>query len=99
MTIELVDPRGQEDRSSRRLATRVADPSRLRRIGFLSNEEEHPTGPHFPGYTRVLARLLGERLGIREFHLEIKPVLSRPADADMIARFQGYDAVINGLAK
>lgn len=97
--IQLVDPRGALDRPGKRLARRVGDPTRLRRIGFLSNEAEHPTGPHFVGYTRVLGRLLNERLGITEFHLEIKPVLSRPADPEMIARFQGYDAVINGLAK
>lgn len=97
--IELVDPRGILERPAKRLARRVADPSRLRRIGFLSNEAEHPTGPHFVGYTRVLARLLTARLGITDFHLEVKPVLSRPAAPEMIARFQGYDAVINGLAK
>lgn len=97
--IELVDPRGNRNDDARRLAPRVGDPSRLRRIGFLSNEAEHPTGPHFPGYARVLSRLLGERLGISDFHLEIKPVLSRPADAEMLARLRGYDAVVNGLAK
>lgn len=97
--IELVDPRGRSERSAKRLAPRVGDPRRLRRIGFLSNEAEHPTGPHFVGYTRVLARMLRERLGIETFHLEIKPVLSRPAEPEMIARFRGYDAVVNGLAK
>jgi hypothetical protein len=97
--IQLVDPRGTLERPSKRLARRVGDPARLRRIGFLSNEAEHPTGPHFVGYTRVLGRMLNERLGITDFHLEIKPVLSRPAEPDMIARFQGYDAVVNGLAK
>jgi hypothetical protein len=97
--IELVDPRGRSETSAKRLAPRAGDPRKLSRIGFLSNEAEHPTGPHFPGYTRVLARMLGDRLGITEFHLEIKPVLSRPAEPDMIARFRGYDAVINGLAK
>lgn len=97
--IELVDPRGIEERPGKRLAPRVGDPRLLRRIGFLSNEAEHPTGPHFPGYTRVLGRLLRERLGKIELHLEIKPVLSRPADAEMIGRFRGWDAVVNGLAK
>jgi len=97
--IDLVDPRGIDDRVPTRLARRVAGPQELRRIGFLSNEPEHPTGPHFPGYTRVLARMLRERLGVLEFHLEIKPVLSLPADSEMIARFRGYDAVLNGLAK
>lgn len=97
--IELIDPRGPSDASVARLARRVERPSELRRIGFLCNEREHMTGPHFPGYTRVLERALRERLGIGEFHREIKPVLSRPADADMIARFSGYDGVINGLAK
>lgn len=97
--IELVDPRGKSEQTEKRLAPRVGDPRKLRRIGFLSNEAEHPTGPHFVGYTRVLGRMLRERLGITEFHLEIKPVLSRPAEPDMIARFRGYDAVINGLAK
>jgi hypothetical protein len=97
--IQLVDPRGKLERPAKRLAPRVGDPARLRRIGFLSNEAEHPTGPHFVGYTRVLGRLLRERLGDVEFHLEIKPVLSRPAEPEMIARFRGYDGVINGLAK
>lgn len=97
--IELVDPRGRIERTAKRLAPRVGDPRKLRRIGFLSNEAEHPTGPHFVGYTRVLARMLRERLGIEDFHLEVKPVLSRPAEPEMIARFRGYDAVVNGLAK
>ena len=43
--------------------------------------------------------MLRDELGVDEFHLEIKPVLSRPADAEMLDRFRGYDAVINGLAK
>lgn len=97
--IELVDPRGLQAESSHRLATRVGSPEALRRIGFLSNEKEHMTGPHFPGYTRVLERALRDRLGVTDFHLEIKPVLSRPAEADMIERFSGFDGVINGLAK
>lgn len=97
--IELIDPRGAAPEASRTLSPRVGTPDALRRIGFLSNEPEHMTGPHFPGYTRVLERALRERLGITEFHLEIKPVLSRPAEADMIERFSGFDGVINGLAK
>ena len=97
--IELVDPRGCDDSVATHLARRVRDPSEIRKIGFLSNEPEHMTGPHFPGYTRVLERALRERLGVSEFHREIKPVLSRPADSEMIARFGGYDGVINGLAK
>ena len=97
--IELVDPRGRNVSAAVELAPRVPRPADLRKIGFLSNEQEHMTGPHFPGYTRVLERALRERLGISEFHSEIKPVLSRPADNEMIARFSGYDGVINGLAK
>ncbi|MCR9092887.1 MAG: hypothetical protein NXI30_01600 [bacterium] len=97
--IELVDPRGAMPERSKSLARRVGSPEALRRVGFLSNEPEHMTGPHFPGYTRVLERALRERLGIRDFHLEIKPVLSRPAEAEMIERFSGFDGVINGLAK
>ena len=71
----------------------------LRRIGFLSNEGEHLTGPHFPGYTRVLEGVLHERFPHVTYHREIKPVLSRPAEPDMVAQFLEYDAVINGLAK
>lgn len=97
--IELIDPRGSDDSAGVRLARRVRYASEIRKIGFLSNEQEHMTGPHFPGYTRILERALRERLGVSEFHREIKPVLSRPADSDMIARFSGYDGVINGLAK
>lgn len=97
--IELIDPRGSDDPAGVRLARRVRYASEIRKIGFLSNEQEHMTGPHFPGYTRILERALRERLGVSEFHREIKPVLSRPADSEMIARFSGYDGVINGLAK
>ena len=97
--IELVDPRGNDDRPSRRLASRLGDPRRARRIGFLSNEAEHMTGPHFPGYTRVLEGVFRQRLGVTDYHREVKPVLSRPATDDMIAAFDGYDAVVNGLAK
>ena len=97
--IELVDPRGQRADRELGLAPRVSNAEAIRRIGFLSNEPEHLTGPHFPGYTRVLEEALRERFGNLEFHREIKPVLSRPAGSDMIARFSGYDGVINGLAK
>ena len=97
--IELVDPRGVAPKAARSLARRIGSPDALRRIGFLSNEPEHMTGPHFPGYTRFLERALRERLGVTEFHLEIKPVLSRPAETEMIERFSGFDGVINGLAK
>jgi hypothetical protein len=97
--MELVDPRGREARATHRLAPRVRAADEIRRIGFLSNEQEHMSGPHFPGYTRILEQALRERLGVSEFHREIKPVLSRPADSEMIARFSGYDGVINGLAK
>lgn len=97
--IELVDPRGVLETPKNHIMRQMAAPRKLQRVGFLSNEPEHLTGPHFPGYTRVLSRMLQQRLGIEDFHLEIKPVLSRPAESEMIARFQGYDAVINGLAK
>jgi len=97
--IELVDPRGSSQADETELAHRVGDHKAVRKIGFLCNEQEHLTGPHFPGYTRVLEQALRERLGVTEFHREIKSVLSRPAEAEMIARFSGYDGVINGLAK
>ena len=97
--IELIDPRGSEDSVAKPLARRSRDPKTIRKIGFLSNEPEHMTGPHFPGYTRILEEALRERLGVTEFHREIKPVLSRPADSETIARFSGFDGVINGLAK
>ena len=97
--IEIVDPRGRETGVDRRLARRRGSTSGVRRIGFLSNEGEHLTGPHFPGYTRVLADAFQERFGPLTFHREIKPVLSRPAEPDMIAQFLEYDGVVNGLAK
>jgi hypothetical protein len=97
--IELVDPRGNDDQTQRVLARRLGDPARARRIGFLSNEAEHMTGPHFPGYTRVLEGVFRRKLGVTDYHREVKPVLSRPATDEMIARFEGYDAVVNGLAK
>jgi hypothetical protein len=100
--MQLVDPRGRQIVNERRLAPRpksATRPKGLRRIGFLSNEGEHLTGPHFPGYTRVLEAALRERLGPLEVHREIKPVLSRPAEPDMIDQFLEYEGVINGLAK
>ena len=97
--MEIVDPRGQEAAVSRRLANRRHSTRNIRRIGFLSNEGEHLTGPHFPGYTRVLEAALNERYKGLQFHREIKPVLSRPAEPDMVAQFLEYDGVINGLAK
>ncbi len=100
--MQLIDPRGKALVVDRRLAPRrwtVRGPGGVRRIGFLSNEGEHLTGPHFPGYTRVLEASLRERLGPIEVHREIKPVLSRPAEPDMLAQFLEYEGVINGLAK
>jgi hypothetical protein len=97
--MQLIDPRGRELVTSRRLAPRRGGPDGVRRIGFLSNEGEHLTGPHFPGYTRVLEAALRERLGPLDVRREIKPVLSRPAEPDMLAQFLEYEGVINGLAK
>jgi hypothetical protein len=97
--MEIVDPRGRDNTVARRLAPRRNSISDISRIGFLSNEGEHLTGPHFPGYTRVLEAALVERFGPLTFHREIKPVLSRPAEPDMVAQFLEYDGVINGLAK
>ena len=97
--IGLVDPRGASEEPGRRLAPRMGKPDATMRIGFLSNEQEHLTGPHFPGYTRVLEQLLRERIGVTEYHREIKPVLSRPAEPDMLDRFAGFQGVVNGLAK
>jgi hypothetical protein len=98
--MELVDPRGATDTHRNRLAERrpVAE---LLRVGFLSNEEEFMQGPlHFPRYTRILERVLPQRLGRPlEFHSEVKPVLSRPAEREQYERFIGWDAVVNGLAK
>ena len=96
--MRLVDPRGSTGDPGRSLATRPAAAA-VTRIGFLSNEEEHPTGPHFPGYTRVLEAVFRDRLGVAAYHREVKPVLSRPAEPDQIARFAGCDVVVNGLAK
>ncbi len=96
--MDIVDPRGREAEVDRRRAPRRGT-ANVTRIGFLSNEGEHLTGPHFPGYTRVLEDVLAERFTHATFHREIKPVLSRPAEPDMIAQFLEYDGVINGLAK
>jgi hypothetical protein len=98
--IELVDPRGYVELAPRRLAARRSA-DRVRRIGFLSNEEEFMHGAlHFPRYTRILQRVLPERLGPGlVFHSEVKPVLSRAAEQAQLDRFVGWDAVINGLAK
>ena len=97
--MELVDPRGTTGASGRVLAPRRGGATAGARIGFLSNEEEHATGPHFPGYTRVLEAVFRDRLGVTDYHREVKPVLSRPAEPDQIARFAGCDVVVNGLAK
>jgi hypothetical protein len=97
--IELVDPRGHPRPAAGRLAPRLGDLGALHKIGFLSNEDEHLTGPHFPGYTRILETAFRQRLGPLRFHREIKPVLSRPADQEMIEQFAGCQGVVNGLAK
>jgi len=97
--IELVDPRGRRVSAAGRMAERPSLSS-LRKVAFLSNEEEFMHGAlHFPRYTRILERVLRDRLGIDEFHREVKPVLSRPAEPDQLDRFMGWQAVINGLAK
>ena len=97
--INLVDPRGERRPPTRSLAPRPGQVAALRTIGFLSNEDEHLTGPHFPGYTRILEGAFRRRLGSIEVRREIKPVLSRPADQELIERFIGCHGVINGLAK
>jgi hypothetical protein len=98
--IKLVDPRGDLTHARSRLAPRPVR-STVRRIGFLSNEEEFMQTPlHFPRYTRILQRVLPERLGSAlQFHSEVKPVLSRPAEESQLRYLAGCDAVVNGLAK
>jgi hypothetical protein len=98
--IRLVDPRGDLTHASSRLAPRP-EVSTLRRIGFLSNEEEFMQAPlHFPRYTRILQRVLPARLkGPLQFHSEVKPVLSRPAENDQLELLARCEGVVNGLAK
>jgi hypothetical protein len=98
--IELVDPRGDVNLAPAVLALR-RHAGEVRRIAFLSNEEEFMHGAlHFQRYTRILQRVLPERLGDGlVFHSEVKPVLSRAAEQEQIDHFVGWDAVINGLAK
>jgi hypothetical protein len=98
--IKLVDPRGSAVSARSALAARQ-DVGKLRRIGFLSNEEEFMNAPlHFPRYTRILQRVLPGRLGVPlQFHSEVKPVLSRPAEPEQLEKLAGCDAVVNGLAK
>jgi hypothetical protein len=97
--IELVDPRRSGPAQVKVMAPR-RPVGELRSVGFLSNEEEFMHGAlHFPRYTRILARVLEDRLGITEFHWEAKPLLSRGADGPQLERLRAYDAVVNGLAK
>lgn len=98
--IRLIDPRGERDPAGSRLAPRQ-DPSSVRRIGFLSNEEEFMQAPlHFPRYTRILQRALPGLLpNPVQFQSEVKPVLSRPAERPQLERLAGCDGVVNGLAK
>jgi len=98
--IKLIDPRGPRDVAASRLAPRQG-PGSVRRIGFLSNEEEFQQTPlHFPRYTRILQRALPPRLpGPVGFQSEVKPVLSRPAEPGQLQRLAGCDGVVNGLAK
>ena len=97
--MELVDPRGRRPQLQAALAPRPRARD-LRRIGFLSNEDEYMEGSlHFPRYTRILAKVFRERLGVTEFQWETKPLLSRAAEQEQIDRFRGWDAVVNGLAK
>jgi hypothetical protein len=98
--VKVVDPRGSQYARSKSLAIRQ-NPDGVRRIGFLSNEEEFMHGAlHFPRYADILERVLPGRLpGPLEFHREVKPVLSRPAEGEQLERLIGCDAVINGLAK
>ena len=55
--MELVDPRGRRPQLQAALAPRPRARD-LRRIGFLSNEDEYMEGSlHFPRYTRILAKV------------------------------------------
>jgi hypothetical protein len=98
--IRLIDPRGELAHAGSELAPRP-QVSSVRRIGFLSNEEEFMQAPlHFPRYTRILQRVLPQRISTAlEFHSEVKPVLSRPAGTDQLEALARCHGVINGLAK
>jgi hypothetical protein len=99
MTYELVDPRGALPGGERGLAARPGSMAGVRVLGFLSNEAEHMSGPHFPRYTRVMEQIFRKRFAIDDVVHETKPVLSRPATPEILERFRECSAVVNGLAK
>ncbi len=100
MTFELIDPRGQTDRSRRAAVTprpgTVPDPLS---IGFLVNEVSRQTGPDVWGYSLVIEDLLRERYPRVEVVRDAKPVLSRPADQALLDRYRNCRGVVTGLAK
>src|SRR2546425_10362857 len=99
MTHELVAPRGALPGGERRLARRRGSMDAVRILGFLSNEAEHMSGPHFPRYTRVMEQIFRKRFSIDDVVHETKPVLSRPATTETLERFREGSEVVNGLAK
>ncbi len=100
MTFELVDPRGDVNRpDASRLAPRMgAIPDDIS-IGFLINEVSRQSGPDFTGYTYVIERALNRRFRRVDVVRDAKPVLSRPADDSMLAKYRQCRGVVTGLAK
>ena len=97
--MEIVDPRGQKARPPEKgLAPRLMAPPAKLRLGFLINEEGRGA-PDFYGYTLAIEEAARARFDIAEVVRACRPLLSRPAEPDLLEGFRGVQGVINGLAK
>lgn len=70
-------------------------------VGFLVNEQNRQTGQDFTAFSEAIERSLRMLPGFPPFAAirHAKPVLSRPADDDLLARFRECRGVVTGLAK
>lgn len=99
MTYQLVDPRGEVHGAAAEMARRPGAIPPRPRIGFLINEINRQAGPDFYSYSLVIEEELRKRIPDLEVFRDCKPVLSRPADDDLLRKYRDCRGVVSGLAK
>ena len=90
-TIVILDPRGELTAETHLLSRRL-DGLRGKRVGIIDNSM-----PASKDILRVLGELLVSEAGVQEVVLRVKPTVSRPAPAEIVAEMLKCDAVVCGV--
>ena len=99
MSYELVDPRGEIAARPVLPERTIAPAGATAVLGFLANEASRAIPPDFLGYTEALERAARKTWPELTVVRDAKPMLSRAAEPDMLAKFRHCRGVVSGLAR